>query len=170
MKILVIADVSNLYHCIRKQFGPDRKLDYKKFLDNCREHGEIYRAIAYGGYIGAGADPFVAYLKHCDWEPSFKETKIFFDRQGRETRKADWDVGITVDAIRILENVDIVILGSADSDFLPLVQYIQQRGKRCYVHACRISRDLRDSANGYREVHIDDLEEKSNETPDDAQA
>jgi uncharacterized LabA/DUF88 family protein len=168
MKVLVIADVSNLYHCIRKRFG-NRKLDYGKFLLNCREHGDIYRAIAYGGRLSEEADQFIAYLKHCGWEPSFKETKIFYDSAGRETRKADWDVGITVDVIRILSNVDIVILGSADGDFKPLIEFIQQQGKRCYVYACKISRDLRDVANSVREVHVDDLGE-ANETDRDAQA
>jgi uncharacterized LabA/DUF88 family protein len=41
------------------------------------------------------------------------------------TKKADWDVAITVDAIRIAPRVDVVVIVSGDGDFVPLVEYLQ---------------------------------------------
>ncbi|MBI3088722.1 MAG: NYN domain-containing protein, partial [Candidatus Colwellbacteria bacterium] len=37
----------------------------------------------------------------------------------------DWDVGIAVDAIRMADMLDVIILVSGDGDFLPLVNYLQ---------------------------------------------
>jgi len=40
-------------------------------------------------------------------------------------KKADWDVGITVDAIRISPSVDTIVLASGDGDFLQLIDYLK---------------------------------------------
>jgi len=40
-------------------------------------------------------------------------------------KKADWDVGMAVDAIRMSSFLDVVILVTGDGDFLPLVDYLK---------------------------------------------
>jgi len=40
-------------------------------------------------------------------------------------KKADWDVGMAVDAIRMSPFLDVVILVTGDGDFLPLVDYLK---------------------------------------------
>ena len=45
-------------------------------------------------------------------------------------KKGDWDVGITVDAVRISPSVDTIILASGDGDFIQLVEYLKNQGKR----------------------------------------
>ena len=40
-------------------------------------------------------------------------------------KKADWDVGIAVDAIRMASMFDIIIIVSGDGDFIPMVKYLQ---------------------------------------------
>ncbi len=50
--------------------------------------------------------------------------------------KADWDVGMAVDAIRMSETLDVVILVTGDGDFIPLVEYLKWgRGKTVEVAA-----------------------------------
>jgi len=51
------------------------------------------------------------------------------------TKKADWDVGITVDAIRTAEIVDTIVIASGDGDFIPLVEYLKNQGRRVEVIA-----------------------------------
>ena len=78
------------------------------------------------------------------------EEKPFFDalsKLGIETRvrdlqefyggakKADWDVGIVIDAIRTSPGLDVVVLCSGDGDFIPLVEYLKNQGKRVEVLA-----------------------------------
>lgn len=54
-------------------------------------------------------------------ETKTKDLQIF----GSEAEKADWDVGLAVDAIKLAPKLDAVILVTGDGDFVPLVQYLQ---------------------------------------------
>jgi uncharacterized LabA/DUF88 family protein len=40
-------------------------------------------------------------------------------------KKADWDVGLAVDAIRMGHALDVIILVTGDGDFVPLVEYLK---------------------------------------------
>jgi uncharacterized LabA/DUF88 family protein len=44
-------------------------------------------------------------------------------------KKADWDVGMAVDAIRLAPSVDSIILATGDGDFVPLIEYLKSLGK-----------------------------------------
>ena len=50
-------------------------------------------------------------------------------------KKADWDVGIVIDAVRVANSVDVIVLASGDGDFIPLVEYLKNQGKRVEVIA-----------------------------------
>ncbi len=51
-------------------------------------------------------------------------------------KKADWDVGMAVDAIRMSDPLDVVILVTGDGDFIPLVEYLKWgKGKTVEVAA-----------------------------------
>jgi len=41
-------------------------------------------------------------------------------------KKADWDVGITVDAIRLAPRTDSIVLITGDGDFMPLIEYLKE--------------------------------------------
>jgi uncharacterized LabA/DUF88 family protein len=43
-------------------------------------------------------------------------------------KKGDWDVGIAVDTVKMLNHLDVVILVTGDGDFLPLVEFLQYHG------------------------------------------
>ena len=40
-------------------------------------------------------------------------------------KKADWDVGMAVDAISLSPKLDAVVLVTGDGDFVPLVEYLK---------------------------------------------
>jgi uncharacterized LabA/DUF88 family protein len=40
-------------------------------------------------------------------------------------KKGDWDVGIAVDAIKMSQRIDALILVAGDGDFVPLIEYLQ---------------------------------------------
>jgi len=44
-------------------------------------------------------------------------------------KKADWDIGMAVDAIRLAPTVDSIILATGDGDFVPLIEYLKNMGK-----------------------------------------
>ena len=54
-------------------------------------------------------------------------------------KKADWDVGMAVDAIRMSDLIDVVILVTGDGDFVPLVEYLKW-GKGRTVEVAAFSR------------------------------
>lgn len=81
-------------------------------------------------------------------------------RSKKDVRKADWDVGLAIDVVRIVGRVDQVVIGSADGDLAPLVEWVKEQGCRCIVFACNISRELRDVADEVIEIGDEFLENK----------
>jgi uncharacterized LabA/DUF88 family protein len=54
-------------------------------------------------------------------------------------KKADWDVGMAVDAVRMADFLDVIILVTGDGDFIPLVEYLKW-GKGREVEVAAFSR------------------------------
>ena len=165
MKIGVFADVGNLFYCINKRF-PGRKLDYRKYLEKAINGNDLYRAFAYGGQIGDHATDFILCLRDIGYEPKFKEPKQYEVGTKREIGKADWDVGISIDVVTLLNMIDIVIIGSSDPDLVPLVNYVRAKGVPCHIFACGIARDLKNSANSYCEIDESLLVEETEAEPE----
>jgi len=154
-KILLLADVSNLYFTIHKKFGPNARMDYEKLLSRFNtDSSMVYRAIAYTGFSEAGSS-FLSALDRIGFEVRTKQTRAFSDG----TKKANCDMELAMDAVRILDCVDVVVIASADGDFAPVVDYIQSKGKRCFVIGCNISNLLRD-ADKVLEVGPTDFEKR----------
>jgi len=76
-----------------------------------------------------------------------KDLQIFYGG----AKKADWDVGMAVDAIKAAHKVDAVILATGDGDFIPCVEYVKSLG--CQVEAITFGRS---SSSGLRAV-LDDF-------------
>ena len=62
-------------------------------------------------------------------ETKTKDLQIFHTG----TKKGDWDVGLTVDAIKMAPRLDSVVIISGDGDFIPLVEYLQTMGVQVEV-------------------------------------
>lgn len=136
-------------------------MDYRKFLKAAIRENETYKAIAFGSDIKQNsAIHFKNALKHMGFDLRFKVPKVYKSKKepGREMRKADWDVGIAMEIVRLLEEFDVLVLGSADGDMVPCVEYILEHGKECRVLASGISKDLRDRVHSYVEITPEFLE------------
>ncbi len=73
-------------------------------------------------------------------------------------KKADWDVGMAVDAIRMSPFLDVVILVTGDGDFLPLVDYLKWgAGRLVEVAAFRrsASSKIQEAADTF--INIEDI-------------
>ena len=55
------------------------------------------------------------------------------DTAGRRKIKGNMDIELTVDAMRLADNLDHIVLFSGDGDFRSLVAALQQKGKRVSV-------------------------------------
>jgi len=163
-RIGVFVDVSNLYYCISKKFDK-RKLDYRKYMKFIQDFGSISHAIAYGAQLKNEAVGFIHCLKQIGFEPKYKSPKDYHNKDNFK-RKADWDVGIAIDVVRMIDHLDMVILGTADGDLTPLVEWVKERGVEIVVLSCGISRELKDVANKYIEIPESMLEDARDVQPE----
>lgn len=62
-----------------------------------------------------------------------KEAKRYLDEDNNEVIKANADLDLAVDALCQSDNLDYLLLGTGDGDFIPLVRALQIRGKRVDV-------------------------------------
>ena len=159
-RIGVFMDVSNLYYCIGKKYN-QRKLDYGAYLDYVKELGDVQHALAYGAQMNNEAAGFIHCIRQKGYEPKYKTPKDYHNRDNFK-RKCDWDVGIAIDIVRMIDRMDMIILGTADGDLRPVVEWAKEHGVDVIVLACGISRELKDVATKFIEIPESMLEKTKN--------
>lgn len=119
-RVAVLVDVQNLYYSAKALYG--KKVNFKNVLEEAISGRKFIRAIAYGIKTAEGQEEkfFDALEKH-GFEVKTKDLQIF----PGGAKKGDWDVGITVDAIKMSKSTDAIVLVSGDGDYIPVVEYIQ---------------------------------------------
>lgn len=144
--------MQNMYYSARNMYGS------KVNFGNIVKHGigtqQLVRAIAYTISTKTGDElPFFEALHKMGIEVNMKE---LLEYEGGQ-KKGDWDVGITVDIIRMLDMVDVVVLVSGDGDYVPLGEYIKNRGRVFHVVSFResTSSKLVDCADVYTNLSDD---------------
>jgi uncharacterized LabA/DUF88 family protein len=118
-RVGVLIDVSNMYHSSKNLFR--KRVNYKEVLKSAVAGRKLIRAIAYA--VKTESDEELSFFEALDqlgFEVRMKDLQIF----AGGTKKADWDVGITVDAIKLAPKLDVIILVTGDGDYLPLVKYL----------------------------------------------
>jgi uncharacterized LabA/DUF88 family protein len=68
-----------------------------------------------------GESSFFEALENAGMELRVKDLQIYPDG----TKKADWDIGMAIDALRMSSFLDVIILVTGDGDFLPLIDYLK---------------------------------------------
>jgi uncharacterized LabA/DUF88 family protein len=120
-RIAVLVDVQNLYYSAQALFKT--KVNYKNLLKVCVQNRILVRAIAYTIKTDENKEQnFFDALNNAGFEVKEKDLQIF----ATGAKKGDWDVGIAMDAIRLGDKVDSIVLVSGDGDFKPVVNYLQQ--------------------------------------------
>ena len=129
-RVAVLIDVQNLYHSAKNLHGA--RVNFGAILKVAVSNRNLIRAFAYVVKTKTGEEkPFFEALIKLGIETRVRDMQEFFGG----LKKADWDVGITVDAIRISQSCDAIVLCSGDGDFLQLVEYLKNQGKRVEVVA-----------------------------------
>lgn len=129
-RVAVLIDVQNLYHSAKALY--QKRVNFKELVDSAVADRQLIRAFAYVVSTKTGEErPFFDALTKLGIEIRVKELQEYFDGM----KKADWDVGIAVDAIKTAELVDVVVLASGDGDYAPLVEYLKNQGRRVEVMA-----------------------------------
>jgi uncharacterized LabA/DUF88 family protein len=120
-RVAVFIDTQNLYHSA-KHLHADARVNFKNVLRDAVAGRQLIRAMAYVISTSAGDEnAFFGALGKIGIEPRVKELQEF----SSGAKKADWDVGLTVDAITLAPKIDAAIICSGDGDFVPLVDYLR---------------------------------------------
>jgi uncharacterized protein (TIGR00288 family) len=129
-RVAVLIDTQNLYYSAKNLYRS--KVNFGEVLRLAVSKRKLIRAFAYVVQTKTGEEkPFFEALMNLGIETRIKPLQEYYGG----LKKADWDVGIVIDAIRAANSVDVVILVSGDGDFIPLVEYLKNQGKRVEVIA-----------------------------------
>ena len=133
-RVALFIDGANLY-ATSKSLGFD--IDYKRLLSHFRQKGRLVRALYYTALAEdqeySSIRPLIDWLDYNGFTMVTKPTKEFTDATGRRKIKGNMDIELAVDAMRLADNLDHIVLFSGDGDFKCLVSALQQRGRRVSV-------------------------------------
>lgn len=163
--VYVFIDASNLWEA---QKAKGKMFDYEKlkvYLKSKFEASEI-KVFYYTAYPAEGTrehsldgkHKFFTYLKKgLNFTVRKKELKritIHSEIGDSIHEKGNMDVEMTVDAIHNIKKYDTALLFTGDSDFLALITYIRNDGKKVFIFSSKnnISQELRTGGDGYFDV------------------
>ena len=154
-RVAVLIDTQNLYHSAKNLYKA--KVNFGNVVKAAVGDRKLIRALSYVVNTESGEEaPFFEALEKVGIEIKTKDLQIFFGG----AKKADWDVGLAIDAIKLAHKVDAIILASGDGDFIPLVEYVKSQG--CRVEVITFGR----SASGRLREVVDDFIDRD-EAPQD---
>ena len=119
-RVGIFIDTQNLYHSSKNLYNA--KVNFGQIVKDALAGRRLVRAVAYVITTESGEEKsFFEALEKVGIETKTKNLQIF----AGGAKKADWDVGLAVDAIKLAPKLDTVILISGDGDFIPLVEYLK---------------------------------------------
>ena len=163
--IYAFIDASNVWSAVKSM---KKFVEYKNLKSYFREKFsaekvEIFYYDAYPksgtrDYDLGGKHRFYIYLKKgLGFTVRKKELKrIPVVTEGGESviEKGNMDVEITIDALHNIDKYTAAVLFSGDADFLALVTYLKNRGKKVHIFSSQgnISHELKTGGNGYSDI------------------
>lgn len=120
-RVGIFLDIQNLYHSAKNLHGS--RVNYKELIKYAAAGRRVVRTIGYvvSSDPQTGEEAFFGALEKEGVELRMKDLQVF----SSGAKKADWDVGMAVDAIRLAPSLDVIILATGDGDFIPLIEYLQ---------------------------------------------
>jgi len=119
-RVGIFIDAQNLYHSAKNLYHA--RVNFGNIVEDSLAGRTLIRAIAYVITTESGEEKgFFEALEKIGIETKTKDLQIFFGG----AKKADWDVGLAVDAMKLAPKLDAVILVAGDGDYVPLVEYLQ---------------------------------------------
>ena len=154
-RVAILIDTQNLYHSAKNLYKS--KVNFGAVVKAAVGDRKLIRALSYVVNTESGEEaPFFEALEKVGIEIKTKDLQIFYGG----AKKADWDVGLAIDAIKLAHKVDAIVLATGDGDFIPLVEYVKSQG--CQVEVITFGRS---ASSKLREIVDDfiDLDEHPHE-------
>jgi uncharacterized LabA/DUF88 family protein len=146
-RVGVFIDTQNLYHSAKNLYKA--KVNFNNVLKDAVADRQLIRAIAYVVTTESGEEKgFFDALAKIGIETKTKDLQIFFGG----AKKADWDVGMAIDAVKMAPKLDVVVLVTGDGDFVPAVEHLKTAGG-CQVEVVSFGR----SSSGRLKEAVDEF-------------
>jgi uncharacterized LabA/DUF88 family protein len=149
-RVGIFIDTQNLYHSAKNLYKS--KVNFGAVVKEALAGRILIRAVAYVIRTESEEEKsFFEALNKIGIETKVKDIRIF----AGGAKKADWDIGMAIDAIAMAQKLDTVILATGDGDFVPLVEYIR------YTYGCQVeviafgkssSGQLREAADDFVDI------------------
>lgn len=127
-RVGVFVDVQNMYYSAKNLYRA--KVNFVKILEDALSGRQLIRAIA---YVVRAEEPleqtFFDALEKAGFEVKVKDIQVF----PGGVKKADWDVGVVIDMIRLSTKLDVMVLVSGDGDYVDAVEFLRNQGHRVEV-------------------------------------
>lgn len=154
-RVGIYIDAQNLYHSGKNLYHS--KVNFGQIVKDALSDRKVVRAVAYVIATESGEEnAFFDALTKMGIETKIKDLQVF----SSGAKKADWDVGMAIDAVKLAPKLDAVILITGDGDFVPLVEYLQMN-QGCQVEVASFGKStsakLIEAAD-----HFMDLDESPN--------
>lgn len=144
-RVGVFIDTQNLYHSAKHLYKA--RVNFANVLKEALGGRTLVRAVAYVISTENGEESaFFDALQKIGIETKVKDLQIFYGG----AKKADWDVGLAIDAVTMAPKLDAVVLATGDGDFVPLVEYLRVH-EGCQVEGMSFARSS--SSRFKEEVH-----------------
>lgn len=149
-RVGVFIDTQNLYHSAKHLYKS--RVNFQKVLEEAVGDRILIRAIAYVISTESGDETaFFEALTKIGIETKVKGLQVFSDG----AKKADWDVGLAIDAVKLAPKLDTVIIASGDGDFVPLIEYLDMN-EGCQVEVISFGKSssakLKEAAHAFTDM------------------
>jgi uncharacterized LabA/DUF88 family protein len=149
-RVGVFIDTQNLYHSAKHLYKA--RVNFANVLSEAVGGRTLVRAVAYVIKTESGEESgFFDALTKIGIETKVKDLQIFADG----AKKADWDVGIAIDAVKLAPKLDTIILATGDGDFIPLIHYLDMN-EGCQVEVISFGKSssakLREKAHAFTDM------------------
>ena len=119
-RVGIFIDTQNLYHSAKNLYKS--KVNFGNVVKEALAGRILIRAVAYVIRTESEEEKsFFEALNKIGIETKVKDIRIF----AGGAKKADWDIGMAIDAIAMADKLDTVVFATGDGDFVPLVEYLR---------------------------------------------
>ncbi len=149
-RVGVFIDTQNLYHSAKHLYKA--RVNFANVLAEAVGERTLVRAIAYVINTESGEEAaFFDALTKIGIETKAKDLQVFSDG----AKKADWDVGLAIDAVKMAPKLDTVIIASGDGDYVPLIEYLDMN-QGCQVEVISFGKSssakLKEAAHAFTDM------------------
>lgn len=146
-RVGIFIDAQNLYHSAKNIHKA--KVNFGNVVKEALADRVLIRAVAYVITTESGEEQgFLDALSKLGIETKSKDLQVFYGG----AKKADWDIGMAVDAIKLADKLDTIILATGDGDFIPCVEYLKTK---CQVEVISFGKSSSSGLKGVADDFID---------------